>query len=392
MTCRLKRLIRFGFGIASCLSVLLSPKSGVAAPKSIKRPLKVAAVYDVSNRKLIVKESLNGVELAVRDLVAKGNDVELKTFDSSPSSEGIEKAFNEVVKFGPDVTIAETDSSRAFIAGEFAEKRGLLMITPTATATRVTDKRVWVFRSNINQQIESTTLASFSVNELKAKRAAILFDPSQVYSSDLAQKFSDEFTKLGGTIALKEGVLLSDMTFLPAIQKVRAAQADLLVLPVYEELVAKIVSETIRNGGFGNTSLLGGNGWATAEIFDELVLSKSIGSLTAYWFQHFNCQTITEDMKAFAAHYKEVYGGKPKTQGSLLGYDTVNLAFRAFKTAGPRATKEQMRDTLRGLNTFSGLSGKFLFSGHQDPQKSLFMQGIVKGKPNYCRKLDGRNP
>ena len=79
------------------------------------------------------------------------------------------------------------------------------MVTPAATNLRVTKVGDYIFRTCFTDAFPSSLMAKFVSNNLSITKLAILRDIRNDYSVDLADVFTKDFKKLGGTIVADEG-------------------------------------------------------------------------------------------------------------------------------------------------------------------------------------------
>ena len=365
------------------LATLLCTGQAWAGPTP-KPEIRIAAVYDIGNRKNIVQESLEGIDMAVSDLIRQGYNIKLTRYDSTADSQNIAKAMESAIAANPHFIIAEADSSRAFIAGELAEHSHHVLLTPTATAVRVTAGKKYVFRMDSTGDYEAAALTDFALRSLGGKSAGIIFDTTQMYSSDEAKLLAKHVESSGGNLRFSEGVLPDELTFDGALAKYRSMPVDILFIPVYEELAAKIIHAGIKSGGFTNTTLIGGNGWATAEIFDDVVVKQS-KSLKAYWIQHFDCSGNNQPQNDFAAAFKKQYQREPRTQGSILSYDAVKVGVHAVEGTAYSTDQDKIRQYLSAMPPVNELTGPMSFSGSQDPIKKLFIVGLKGDHVGFCK-------
>ena len=72
------------------------------------------------------------------------------------------------------------------------------MISPWSTNPKTTLNRPWVFRACFLDPFQGPVLAKFATEELKAKKAAVLYDIASDYPKGLAEFFKEAFEKING--------------------------------------------------------------------------------------------------------------------------------------------------------------------------------------------------
>ncbi|HSP06727.1 MAG TPA: ABC transporter substrate-binding protein, partial [Acidobacteriota bacterium] len=96
--------------------------------------------------------------------------------------------------------LGEVASSRSLAAAPVCQQNRVPMITPSSTNPRVTQIGEFVFRVCFIDPFQGFVMAKFAANTLKLKNVAILRDIKNDYSVGLAGVFTENFTKMGGTI------------------------------------------------------------------------------------------------------------------------------------------------------------------------------------------------
>ena len=87
--------------------------------------------------------------------------------------------------------LGEVASSRSLAAAPEAQRARVPMISPGSTNPKVTEVGDYIFRACFIDPFQGAVMARFAVEELKAKRLAILFDFKQDYSVGLAEFFRE---------------------------------------------------------------------------------------------------------------------------------------------------------------------------------------------------------
>src|SRR5438132_1591950 len=96
--------------------------------------------------------------------------------------------------------IGDLTSSATLEGGPIAQASRIPMVTPLATNPKVTEIGDYIFRVCFIDEFQGRVMARFALEELKAKRAAILTDTKQDYSVGLSGFFNQTFTGGSGTV------------------------------------------------------------------------------------------------------------------------------------------------------------------------------------------------
>lgn len=279
---------------------------------------------------------------------------------------------NVLAMVGPNV------SACAIPASEIANSLGCLMISPWSTNPKTTrtargKAKKYVFRTCFTDPFEMSALAKFAINNLKAKRAAILYDIASEAPNSQANFFRKAYEKAGGTITAFETYTTGDRDFSAQLTKIKASHPDLIVLPAYYNDAA-LITQQARSLGI-TQPFLGSDAWSTPEIIS--LAGENIEG--AYFCNHYSTQTPTPIAQKFVSDYQAKFGRDPDDVAALT-YDTFQLLARAIQTAG-RLDRSAVRDAFSKIQDYEGVTGTIQFNpGSGDPTKSAVILRIQSGK------------
>lgn len=305
------------------------------------------------------------VELVIRDNGAKA-DQAASVAQQLISSQGV------VAMIGPN------SSACAIPAGEIAESLKCVMMSPWSTNPRTTidtssgaPKR-YVFRGCFTDPFEALVLAKFAINNLGAKKAAVLYDVASEAPVAQSALFKDTFTANGGEIVAFETFTTGDKDFSAQLTNIRAAQPDIIFLPTYYNDVPLIAQQARRLGI--NIPFIGSDAWSSPEII-KLGGADVDGS---YFCNHFSTQIATDEARKFVTDYTAKYGQAPDDVAALT-YDACGLMTEAIEKAG-KNNREALREALSQVREYKGVTGTFRFEpGSGDPIKSAVVLQIKDG-------------
>ena len=107
-------------------------------------------------------------------------------------------------------------------AAAVANCEEVVLITPTATETGLTDIGPYVFQLNVTPQTQGAAIAEYAIDQLGLRRFAVLA-VSDSYGKDLANAFTSEAERLGGTILSQEWYYEGATDFGPQLTYIRNA-------------------------------------------------------------------------------------------------------------------------------------------------------------------------
>src|SRR6201992_2174784 len=125
--------------------------------------------------------------------------------DVSDPKQGVSVA-NKFVGDGVKVVVGHFNSGVTIPASEVYADNGILMITPSATNPKVTDRKLWdTFRTCGRDDQQGKLWADYAIKELKGKKIAIVHDKT-TYGQGLADAAKGFMNAGGVKEVLYEGV------------------------------------------------------------------------------------------------------------------------------------------------------------------------------------------
>jgi len=280
---------------------------------------------------------------------------------------------NVVVLIGPNA------SRYAIPASEVAESSKVPMISPWSTNPMCTidsktgQSKKYVFRACFIDPFQGQVVAKFALDNLKAKKAAVLYDIASDYNKGIAEFFKQTFEKLGGQVVAFESYTTGDKDFSSQLTKIKQTNPDVIFLPNYYNEVPLQIQQAHRLGI--TAPFLGSDSWGSEELI-KLAGNEAEGY---YFSTHYAPDIATPTAKKFIDAYKAAYGNVPDDVAALT-YDSFGLLFEALKTAG-KVDRQAVRDALANLSHYEGVTGTLQFKeGSGDPIKSAVILQIKNGK------------
>ena len=156
--------------------------------------------------------------LGQKIIVEPGDDV-------SDPKQGVSVA-NKFVGDGVKFVVGHFNSGVTIPASEVYADNGVLMITPSATNPKVTDRKLWdVFRTCGRDDQQGKLWADLALGKLKDKKIAILHDKT-AYGKGLADAAKGFMNAGGKKEVLYEGVNVGEKDYSAIVSKIKASGAD----------------------------------------------------------------------------------------------------------------------------------------------------------------------
>jgi branched-chain amino acid transport system substrate-binding protein len=384
----LVRRLSVGLGVASAVvagsvvaigAVNAANEAAQPAKAESKDPIVIGHYGSLTGAEATFGQSTSeGIRLAIRELNAAGGIdgrmVELKEYDTKGDPKEANLAVTRLVKSDKVVAVlGEVASGLSLAAAPVCQKAGVPMISPSSTNVRVTKVGDMIFRVCFIDPFQGFACAKFASENLKATKAAMLYDQKAPYSVDLAKEFKKAFEKMGGKVVAEQTYSGGDGDFTAQLTNIAASKPDVLFVPGYYTDVGNIALQ-VRKLGI-TCPMLGGDGW------DSEQLGKTAGKAIegSFYSNHYAPDQPDEQVKQFISKYQGAYGGKTPDGLAALGYDAANILFDAMKRAKSTDGKK-LRDAIAATKDFKAVTGMITIDQNRDAKKSAVIVEM-KGDP-----------
>ncbi|MFN8587895.1 MAG: ABC transporter substrate-binding protein [Candidatus Eisenbacteria bacterium] len=340
-----------------------------------------------------------GVEVALAELVEHaggkigGLPVRLVVEDDQGKAEEAATAAQKLINQDQVVALlGEVASSRSLAAAPICQAAGVPMISPSSTNPKVTQVGDRIFRMCFLDDFQGLTMARFAVQNLGLKKVAILKDVKSDYSVGLAQYFTDEFVKLGGTIVIEQAYTAGDQDFSAQLTAIKAKSPEAIFIPGYYTEVG-LIARKARELGI-TVPLLGGDGWESEKLIE--IGQDAING--AYYSNHWALDMPDTLLQAFLTKYRSKYNADPDAIGGLA-YDAARVLFAAMekmateepavfaglgsaKAGSPerKAALDRLRDIIAGTRDYAGVTGTITLDANRNASKPAVVIEIKGGK------------
>jgi len=323
--------------------------------------------------------SHNGTDLAVAEWNAKGGvlgkQVKLVFADDKGDPAEGATVFTKLIEQDKVSAIVGTVMSKVSLAGApICQAAKIPMISPTSTNPKVTAVGDYIFRACFIDPFQGTVGAKFSYDELKAKKAACLFDVGNDYTKGLAEFFKAKLTALGGEVTAFEGHATGTPDFKAQLTKILATKPDVLYVSDYYNDVA-LIAKQARELGFKGP-LVGGDGWDSPKLCEV----GGVAMNGCFFTNHYAKDDTRPIIQDFVAKYKAKFNADPDAL-ACLAYDATYLVLDAVKRANS-ADGTAIRDALKSTD-MAVVSGQVKFDQDRNPVKSAVVIEIKDGKFVY---------
>jgi branched-chain amino acid transport system substrate-binding protein len=360
----------------SAAAVVIIAGTFVSCDKGSKE-IKIGGVSPVTGEAATFGASTkNGMDMAIAEWNAKGGvngkPVKMSFADDKGDPAEAATVWTKLIEQDKVCAIVGTVMSKCSLAGApISQNSKIPMISTSSTNPKVTQVGDYVFRVCFIDPFQGTVGAKFAFDDLKAKKAACLFDVGNDYTKGLSEFFKAKFTALGGEVVGYEGHATGTTDFKAQVTKLLAAKPDVLYVSDYYNDVA-LIAKQARELGFKGP-LLGGDGW------DSPKLTEVGGSAVegCFFTNHYSQEDTSPIVQGFVKSYQAKYNAIPDALAAL-GYDATNLMLDSIQRAG--STDGEKIKTAMAAADFKGVTGQVKFDSDRNPVKSAVIIEIKGGK------------
>lgn len=327
----------------------------------------------------------NAAEMAVAAVNAAGGlevsgekyQIDLIVEDNEDKAESAAAAAQKLINQDNVVAMIGPNASRnAIPAAGIAEASKVPMITPWSTNVKTVEGKNYVFRACFTDDFQGVVLAKFALTNLKATKAAVLYDVASEYNKGIAEVFKKTFEEQGGQIVAFETYTTGDKDFSSQLTKIKGRNPDVLFLPNYYSEVPLQVQQARRLGY--KAVFLGSDSWGSVELI-KLGGADMEGQ---YFSTHYAPDIATPEAQKFIADYEAKYGSVPDDVAALT-FDSFGLLFQALQSSGKIDDREALRNALASITGYKGVTGNMEFKGTGNPIKSAVILQISDGQFKY---------
>ena len=346
-----------------------------------------ASQYGVAIRK--------GFELALGEINASGGidgqKLEWVVEDEQGKKEEAINVFKKLIfqdkvlmLFGP------TLSNSAQASDPVAQAAKVVVFGTSNTADGITSIGNFVFRNSVTEADILPVTLKTAAQKTGLKKVAILYGNDDIFTKSGYDNFKKALQDLKIPVTTAEVFAKGDVDFKPQLTKIKASNADAVVMSA---LVAEGGPIMVQARQLGITvPFIGGNGMNSPRVFE---LAK--GNSDNLWVgSPWSVENPTKENVRFIAAYQKAHGVLPD-QFAAQAYDAMHIVAQALKkiklTGKLETDREALRDALP-VTRWNGATGPFKFrqtsgrdgrpAGYDAVQTAIVM--VTKGNQYVIQK------
>jgi len=315
-----------------------------------------------------------------------GKKVELVIVDNkSDAVEAASAAALLVEKEQVAAIIGSWGSSFSMAAGDVIKDK-VPTVGASCTNPLVTQGNDWYFRVCFIDPFQGKVMATYSYENLGARKAAIIQEVNNDYAIGLAKFYTDAFKELTGdddAIVSVANYNTGDQDFNAQLTNIKSANPDVIFAPGNFTESALIVKQAKQLGI--DVPIIGGDTYETPEFVD--IGGEAVEGCVFSTF--FTSETpITAESETFLEEYRAEYGKEPAAV-TALAYDAYILILDAIERAGS-TDPVALRDALAETEGFEGAAGIITLDENGDAVKNAVIKQVKNGEFVYMDTIEPR--
>jgi branched-chain amino acid transport system substrate-binding protein len=324
------------------------------------------------------KGFLNAAQMKVEEWNAKGGvlgrTIEIVAYDDKSSGEEAASIAQKIISDKAIIgVIGHFSSGVCMVAAPTYDENKVIEISPSASHPDYSGIGDYIFRNNTVINVEAAAGLDIAINDLGKKNIGIIAIKTDwgTSTSAIVKKLVEEQASTGAKVVALEEVMEGSDDYSPAITKLNAAGADVVICVGMYNLVAPVakqykqVNPDIAIIGFSNS-------------YSQQLLELGGAAVEGVRFPViFFAGSSDPKVKAYVDEYTKKYGSAPSALTSQA-YDSVGMLLESIKTVGS-TDREKVRDALSAIK-YEGVTGSTVFNEIGDVQKSFVKVVIKDGK------------
>jgi branched-chain amino acid transport system substrate-binding protein len=313
----------------------------------------------------------NGAELAVETLNARhGVHYELLLEDDRNDANAARAAIASFASRGAAFAVGPMTSEMAVAAVPEANRRGLVLISPTATTDELSAKDDFFFRVAADAPAGARQLAHL-LHDRDARSIAVLMDTAnRAYSASFGHAAAREFRGLPDAQAAEVDYRSGNsLAFANAMRQLVSASSDAVVLVTSPGDAAIATQHLRRVAPHGVIAL---SPWGANVQFLQVGGRATEGAIA---LQAVDLESPLPRMRDFVARYRARFGEPPATP-AVQSYEAVMVGVQALARRGTMP----LRAALSVPGTWDALDGDFTIDAYGDARRALHLTEVRNGR------------
>jgi branched-chain amino acid transport system substrate-binding protein len=278
--------------------------------------------------------------------------------DETNPDKGVQVVQELIDQVGTKVIIGAVSSRVTLAIGPICQDKGVVMLSPTASAPEISELGEFVYRNYPSDIVEATAMADFA-RDLGLENVAVFAvndEYGRGHKDVFTAKYPSTYRKIVGTFDFEEGQAES---FQPMVDEIKDQDLDGIYAIGYLDDVAELL-KIVRGAGLGAVVL------TSSSVTNDLVKLAGEASENLVFPRPTTFDPDSDDVsvKKFVDAYRAKYGEEPEAFAAY-GYDAL-MIIHAAMVQGGSAHPSDLKIGLANLEDYKGPTGRVAFDRNGD--------------------------
>ena len=316
-----------------------------------------------------------GIDLALEETNAeggfKGQPIQLVYRDDATNAEkGVEAVKDLINNEGAKIILGAVSSPVTLEIAPICEKKRILLLSPTASAPRISEAGEYIFRNYPSDILEGTAMADFA--RARGIRRVAIFALDNEFGNGLSEVFTRRFESKSRKVVKTFRISEDDTASFPRmIEEIKEMGPQGIYLVAYVDVMTELLKQLRASGC---EAMLMGSG----SVIDQLA-SNPAAEQFVYAQPTFDPSSEQPAVRSFVEAFRAKYNKEPDIFAAH-GYDAFNLVVQAMRDTG-FAFPDEVRRGLHGLGDYEGAAGRTTFDERGDVVRYPTIFVVVDGRP-----------
>ena len=362
----------------SLIAVLLLSLLATSSCENTKEPIRIGYVGGLTGRVAgLGIAGRDGALFAVEEINKaggiNGRKVVLSVKDDRQDGETAKKVVKQLLDENVVGIVGHMTSSMTATTLPLVNEAKKVMVSPTAKSHFFTAKDDYFFRVTASISFNAQKIAALSCNDMGLKKMAVILDSNnRAFTESWLLEFRQPYEAAGGEIVIarefESGA--ANLSFLELAKEIVDSKPDAFLI-LASALDTALIAQQLQKIGYHKPIFT--SEWSfTSDLLNYG--GRAVEGLISY--HSFNAESQRPQYLEFKKNFLKRFGYETSF-ASVLSYDATRLLLKAISQ---NADPGQLKRTLLGTGTFSGLQSDFKLDQYGDVSRVLFQTVIVNGQ------------
>ena len=343
------------------ITLLLVVSMVAGCKPAAKEPIKIGLQAPITGEYAYEGEGfVKVVDLVVEQINEKGilggRKIEIVKCDDVGKPDESSKCANQLVSAGVKAVVGSYSSTCTEPASEIYNEAGILQITPSSTATRLSQKGFQrFFRVCFLDDRQGLFAAKFMLEKLGADTAVFLHDNS-TYAKGLAEWAEKYYKEAGGNSLLIDAINPEDTDFKPILTKIKGLNPKAVYFTGYHPQGGLLLKQS-KELGVGFHWVMG-NACNNPEMVDIAGLDAAKGC-------YITTEPLPKDIpgdvaKKFYDDFVAKYGEPPASIWWVMAGDALKVIVKAMEETNSTDSAKMAEYLHNEFANYPGVTGNII--------------------------------